>query len=158
MRQRGGKGGRGKRQLQASLKALLAGRALPPDSEEPEPLDAKDPVSLKVARARALAQSGYLSRAAKTLVQEGLAVPSSSVIEKLRALHPKSSGGVPQVPDSPPIVAVDEDLLRKVVSGKLKNGSAGGPSGWTGELLAPLVDDDECFQGISALVRDIGGS
>ena len=52
-------------------------------------------------------------------------------------------------------MAVDEALLRRVISSKLKNGSAGGPSGWTGELVAPLADDEECLQGLAALVRDI---
>ena len=128
-------------------------------SEPPEPGpqvdDFRDPASLQVARARALAQAGYLSRAAKALSQQGLVAPSSAVVEKLRSLHPKGSGEILPVPASAPHVAVDEALLRRVISSKLKNGSAGGPSGWTGELVAPLADDEECLQGLAALVRDI---
>ena len=52
-------------------------------------------------------------------------------------------------------MAVDTEALAKTISQRLKNGAAPGPSGWTGELIAPLVDDPECLDGLGALVADI---
>ena len=52
-------------------------------------------------------------------------------------------------------MAVDTEALAKTISQWLKNGAAPGPSGWTGELIAPLVDDPECLDGLGALVADI---
>jgi hypothetical protein len=38
---------------------------------------------------------------------------------------------------------------------KVANGSAPGPSGWTGELIKALVGDADCLAGLVALVEDI---
>ena len=74
---------------------MLAHQVLPSEPTESDQVDVgRDPASLQVARAGALAQSGYLSRAAKTLTQQGLVAPSPDVVEKL--------------------LAVDEALLRKL--------------------------------------------
>ena len=78
-----------------------------------------------------------------------------SVVDSLRSLHPQRSSLPVRVPSASPHIAVDEALLGKLIASQLKNGSAGGPSGWTGELVAPLVDDAECLRGLAALVRDI---
>jgi len=41
------------------------------------------------------------------------------------------------------------------VARKLKNGSCGGPSGWTGDLVFALVADPDCVQGLCSLVVDM---
>ena len=113
----------------------------------------RDPVALKVIRATALARAGYISRAAKALSQDGLQPASNEVVEKLSALHPRASGPPPPCPETVPHVAVDTEALAKTISQRLKNGAAPGPSGWTGELIAPLVDDSECLDGLGLSLR-----
>ena len=41
------------------------------------------------------------------------------------------------------------------ITKNVKNGSAPGPSGWTGELLHQLCQDEECLKGITTLVQCI---
>jgi hypothetical protein len=48
---------------------------------------------------------------------------------------------------------VDEKTVRNVVLGWVCNGSAPGPSGWTGEMLRTVVLDDECITGFTALIN-----
>ena len=38
---------------------------------------------------------------------------------------------------------------------KLARGAAPGTSGWTGELLLALVDDEECLAFLVSLVQDV---
>ena len=59
------------------------------------------------------------------------------------------------LPETVPAVSVDLDLLRKLVLSRLKNGASAGPSGWTGELVAPLVYDEECLACLAVLVEDV---
>ena len=53
------------------------------------------------------------------------------------------------------MITVDKDDLSMLVKRRLRNGSAPGYSGWTGELIRALVDDDECLHGLCVLVEDI---
>ena len=113
--------------------------------------DPRDPTS----RATALARAGYVSRAAKAFTQGGLQSVSPEVVEQLRGLHPPRSDPPPPLPDTVPHIRVDSELLSKIINTKLKNGSAPGPSGWTGELIALLVDDPGCLEALGVLVCDI---
>jgi len=45
--------------------------------------------------------------------------------------------------------------MTSLVARKLKNGSSGGPSGWTGELVFALMDDPDCVQGLGTLIGDM---
>ena len=79
-----------------------------------------------------------------------------STIESLRKLHPPSSGHrCPNLPDAAPRIHVDGIVLSALVSRKVANGSAPGPSGWTGELVKALVGDADCLAGLVTLVEDI---
>jgi len=70
-------------------------------------------------------------------------------------LHPQSSDPVPQLPvDAPSLQQVDLEVLAKMIR-KAANGSSPAGSGWTGDLLRPLVGDKECLSGIGYLIRDI---
>jgi len=155
LRRRGGK--RSNSSLNSNLRAILdQKRALEsqpdPDLEVDRP---RDPDSTRVARATALASAGYVSRAARTLLQGDLKAHSAEVSASLRQLHPVSSGQPPRLPESVMHVGVDQDALKKLITKKLKNGSSAGPSGWTGELVAPLVSDRECLHVLGVLVGDI---
>jgi hypothetical protein len=61
----------------------------------------------------------------------------------------------PLPPNSPTLTQIDLDSLAKIVKKSLANGSSPAGSGWTGDLLRPLIEDKDCLAGIGALVRDI---
>src|SRR4051794_32598188 len=49
----------------------------------------------------------------------------------------------------------DADILRKVIRKKLANGSAPGPSGWTGDVIDALAEDKGCLDGLAAICSAI---
>ena len=101
-------------------------------------------------------ERGHISRATRCLFQRGLAPLVSSTVESLRKLHPPSSDSkCPSLPDSAPRIHVDGVVLSDLVLRKVANGSAPGPSGWTGELVKALVGDADCLAGLVTLVEDI---
>jgi len=103
----------------------------------------------------ALTHCGHVGRAAKALLQAQLPVVTGRVVGQLRGLHPAASGAIPPLPTTSPTVAVDPEILQKLIKSKLCNGSATGPSGWTGELVSALVGDADCMRGLCLLVQDI---
>jgi hypothetical protein len=50
---------------------------------------------------------------------------------------------------------MDTAILKRLIKRNISRGAAPGPSGWTGELLLPLISDDTCLKGLAALVMDI---
>jgi hypothetical protein len=50
---------------------------------------------------------------------------------------------------------VDGLDLYKLVKDRLCNGAAPGYTGWTGELILALIDDQECLDGLCVLIEDI---
>ena len=117
--------------------------------------DNPDPVVRRLNRAVAMVKSGYVGRATKSLLQGGLAKVDEKAIEQLKELHPPATGPVPVLPDTVPLIEIDVGELSKLVDAKLKNGSAPGPSGWTGEMVAALMGDSECTQALRVLIQDI---
>ena len=155
LKQRGGRRRVGRR-IRNTLQAILSKQRKEEALVNPKaPSLPRDPDTLRVARAVAFTRAGYISRATRALLQGDLADVNASVIQQLRDLHPKSSAPAPTLPQTTRSITVDNDLLRDLVRNRLKNGSAPGPSGWTGELLAPLVDDAECMASLAVLVEDI---
>ena len=114
-----------------------------------------DPEAARVARCTALVRSGFISRAARTLGQSDLPTMDAKVVDALRDLHPPASGTPPSLPPTAPILTIDAAALTSLVARKLKNGSCGGPSGWTGDLVFALVGDLDCMQGLCSLVVDM---
>ena len=106
-------------------------------------------------RCTALVRSGFISRAARTLGQLDLPAVDAKTIDTLRELHPVASGAPPPLPLNAPIHTIDTTAMTSLVARKLKNGSSGGPSGWTGALVFALLDDPDCVQGLGALIGDM---
>jgi hypothetical protein len=104
---------------------------------------------------------GNFGRAARTCLQNAPAPVNARNVTKLAALHPPASAALPPLPrqpdgtPSPERAAIDLDRLRRIVRSRLANGSAPGPSGWTGELIRSLIDDEICGPGINAIVLDM---
>lgn len=109
-----------------------------------------------VRRAISLGSSGYLSRAVSSLLQSPPVDVSEEVIRKLKQLHPDASAAIPALPSgAPTVLEVGDEDLENIIKRQLCNGSAPGPSGWTGELIKPLIYDEQCLPGLKALVADI---
>ena len=72
-------------------------------------------------------------------------------------LHPlpQPTSAIPAMPASaPPTVLEDDEHFRRLIR-RADNGTAAGPSGWTGGMLSPLAESDLCRLGVLALLRDI---
>jgi hypothetical protein len=115
-----------------------------------------DEDAARVRRTVATVKAGYLGRAVKGLQSTGIAdTADAAVLRQLQALHPPASAPAPPLPHSVPLVAVDEGVLARLVRKRLCNGAAPGPSGWTGELIAPLLRDEACARSLCILIADI---
>ena len=116
----------------------------------------KPPMSFKMKKALQLAQCGYLSRAAKTLLQDGEAIgPSPEVYEKLLKLHPAG----PHLErherkDVGQWVSLGQASVKEVVR-KAQNGASPGPSGWTAELLNVALKNPTFAKEFTSLMKDI---
>jgi len=115
-----------------------------------------------VDRAKAIVREGgprCLSRAAKALLQLPSAPVNEETIQQLRALHPPSVGAMDPLPEerAKKLVAVDPISLLRLLKLRVNNGSAPGPSGWTGDHLMVLAqgESEDAKGGLCALVRDL---
>ena len=77
----------------------------------------------------------------------------------LEALHPAplEEHSMPATPVDAPVIVVDKAKLKLLIRSYPK-GLAAGPSGWTAELLLPLLEDDTCLDGIALLVQLIANN
>ena len=130
-----------------------------------EPLDseeAEDPMAGPIKRAVRIVREGAprcLSRAMRALSQAPLAPLTDDTIAQLRSLHPSATEGLAPLPRNKAVqlVSVDPDTLFRLLRLRVNNGSAPGPSGWTGSHLQVLADsdDEEARAGLCMLVRDL---
>jgi hypothetical protein len=135
---------------------LLAPRSPPAaDPARDRPLEPRS--AFPVGRVLELVRAGHLSRAARTLVSNGVAPADADTTRRLQDLHPPldPASRIPLPPaDSPRFTAVTNGTLKTVII-KMADGASAGPSGWTAEMLLALVDDPECLRGLAAVVEDI---
>lgn len=124
--------------------------------------DTPDDHTRAVRRAVAIVHEGgarALSRAANTLLQLPPVAVSADTVRQLQQLHPQASGAMCALPadSTPPLVAIELASLQRVLKQRVDNGSAPGPSGWSGSLLTVLAScgQEEVTAGLCALVRDI---
>ena len=112
-------------------------------------------LAFRIVRAQQLYLRGYTRKATNLLLSTPPIILNPQVIQKLFDLHPEpSSRDRPPIPEDAPNVAVDPDLLVKIVR-RAANGSSRDASGWTAELLVVLLDDEECMAGLTDLIQDI---
>jgi hypothetical protein len=135
------------------------------DEDEAEVSEAADPsrssdalLSSRIRRCVATVKAGgphALSRAVRVLTQGVPADPTSDTVSKLKELHPGNKRSVPAPPANGAVpIAIDDNLLRKIIKRRLANGSAPGISGWTGELILVLSQCEHCLAGLKAIVSD----
>ena len=156
-RSRGGKKQRATRSLASQLKAaqtLSQQSILATSQANPPPASADS--SSRIPRAIALIQQGHVGRATRSLFQKDLAPVNQVTLQLMDSLHPQRAETVPPLPpNAPTLLQIDLDALAKIVKRSLANGSSPAGSGWTGDLLRPLIDDKDCLTGLGALIRDI---
>ena len=135
------------------------------DSPSPSPLDPSheesDPITRAIKRATHTVRAGgprSLSRAARALLQAPLAPITPDVIEKLRLLHPTATEVMAPLPHNRAVdlIAVDEVKLFRLIK-VVNNGSAPGPSGWSGSHLKLIseCESEEAKSGLTLMVKDI---
>ena len=120
---------------------------------------AADPDSNAARRANYFVQCGLTRKAAQVLhsTTQMADMRTVAVQESLQRLHPRPSAGsaLPALPQSaPPSVLEDDAGMRRLLT-QSDNGTAAGPSGWGGNMLAILAQSDICRLGVMALLRDI---
>ena len=125
----------------------------PPDPSPP----VTDSIERKIRHAICYFDAGHPAQAIRALQRDGIHPASPEIIENLRAMHPPGSPSDAQVPlpNVPQSLALpDPDLLAKIVS-KHARAKSPGLSGWTAEMLLPLLRDPDCAKGLAALMLDI---
>jgi len=118
-------------------------------------------------RATQLVLEGHLKRAASSLMNKPLQHPSDlpSVNKLTSSLHkifvpPKSNVSIAQALTEekynppPPLLRLDNDIFDRAVV-RLCNGAAPALSGWTGQLLRIIAEDEVCRPGLVELTRKI---
>ncbi len=103
----------------------------------------------RIKRCEALAREGYLSRAGKALTTEDMSPCNQATLDQLATKFPKPSSDTryPHAPNNAEFFTDSEDLVQfKRLLKSTANGSAGGFSQLTGDLLYPCFDDDAIIQ------------
>ena len=117
-----------------------------------------DPIAPRLKHVEDLVHNNHVSRAVQTLFQESILDPESNngrPIQLLQNLHPPCPNPLPSPPSNAPLrVSCNDDNLDLVIR-RAANGSGPSPSGWTGELVKVLLDDNDCMRGLAALLTDI---
>ena len=96
---------------------------------------------------------GHYGKALQRIVGSGLAKMTPEVIDSLERCFTHNSSPIPRCPADAPPIFVESSKLQKLIR-EGADGSKGGPSGWTCELLLPLLGDVVCADGIAALDED----
>ena len=95
---------------------------------------------------------GGVQRCVASLTRDGAAQWTAERVEAMRVLHPRGPHVLPLCPEDAPHSIFDKVEVAKLV-GRWQRSTAAGPSGWTAELLAPLLGDDSCLEIVTLLVQ-----
>jgi hypothetical protein len=140
-----------------SLDAQLSGAAARVEAvmEADRRQEAED--ELRRRRAMSQARAGYFGRAARTLanVAVKLELTAAAIMQELRRLHPQGSPPTPLGDSAPPFLPTWEVGDLQQVLHRSSCGAAGGPSGWTEELLAVVAKDALLAEVLVAITEDI---
>ena len=117
----------------------------------------KPRTSARMQRVMQHVRNGHLSRAIKCLTQqEADPVDDDTLIRDMYNLHPKGpdANALPGLPADAPRTVITTKQVASTVR-RLATGASPGPSGWTADLLLPLLEDDVCLRGLTRLINDI---
>jgi hypothetical protein len=145
--------------IEGALPKPSPSRGSDPDKREQqeEEADFLTPAQLAAVKAAVrLAQQGLFKKAIQALERcgsNGILDPTPQVIQKLISLHPQPSWlELPPVPESAPRGLQLSNSTLKKASRAIANGSSPDIWGWSGELMAVLMNDHACREAIKELV------
>ena len=154
-RQRGGRNKKTHKTLERQMRDATLSDAVP-EIKDQKANDSEDASLRKIQKAASLVYDGHIRRAVKGLLQDPIPTLTDGSRAELRALHPKGPTNLPPRPrNSARTLNIDKDSLRDIISRDLANGAAPGRSGWSGDMIRAVAQDEECMDGISALTLAI---
>ena len=111
--------------------------------------------AMKLMRNRATGVQGALTRAARMITSEDELDTKPTMVEELKRLHPEGKQvAVTEEDKKQRFIITDIKRLKSLVIAGC-NGAAAGPSGWTMEMLLPLVKCDNCLPLLNTVMLDI---
>ena len=127
-----------------------------PQSAQPVPFSASQSAEARLRRAVEQGNRGNMRKCASILVSSDIGPVTPRRVDQLRAKNPAplSQSQTPSCPTNAPHIFIDSKILAKNIRQHAKGKAAAG-SGWTAELLLPLLDDAVCLTGIALLVQFI---
>ena len=129
-----------------------------PVGTDPHPLDQEQHSDTRTLRARAISKAstlmkaGHKIRAVRTLLQDALLLNvTDEVVSQLNELHPASTAALP-IPDN----EWTSLYLKEQYSQRFYDkGAAPGPSGWTGAMIIPLLENVVCRKALAIVFTQI---
>ena len=110
----------------------------------------------RIRKAATLVYEGHPRRAVRGLASEGVPSITQRTIDNLKNLHPQGPSKLPRCPqEAPEVLRIDKDKVKDIIKRELANGSAPARSGWTGDLLKALIDDEQCLDGLTTMTMSI---
>ena len=123
----------------------------PPDL--PPPPDLRDDMTRRISAANRKVAQGHVGKALQALLQPGVMEVTVETIEQLQQLHPDASKPISMDDVLEAATVAKRWLKRSDISARpdrfYDNGAAPGPSGWTGAMLRPLLNNDTCRRGLA---------
>ena len=144
------------KKLARSLIAFLQNQAEPQEQQSDDSTkDTRSDAARRVSAATRKVKQGHVRKAVDALIQPGMLEITIETLEQLQSLHPNASD--PLSPDDIEFAATQ--AKQWLSSGDISkrserfydNGSAPGPSGWTGAMLRPLLVNDICRSGLALI-------
>ncbi len=143
------------KKLARTLITFLREQQVPDEQQQRDDAikDTRSDAARRVSTATRKVRQGHVRKAVDSLIQPGMLEVTIETLEQLQSLHPNASD---------PLSADDIEFASKQAKQWLSsndiskrserfydNGSAPGPSGWTGAMLRPLLQHDICRRGLA---------
>ena len=109
----------------------------------------------RISAANRKVAQGHVGKALQALLQPGVMEVTVETIEQLQQLHPDASKPISMDDVLEAATVAKRWLKRSDISARpdrfYDNGAAPGPSGWTGAMLRPLLNNDTCRRGLATI-------
>jgi hypothetical protein len=118
--------------------------------------DDRDQRAKAISKATTLIKAGHKMRAVNTLLQDAqVRELTNEVAEQLKSLHPPASDPLPSVDDLWKKIFLKEQDVARFSRRFFDKGAAPGPSGWTGAMIIPLLENQVCRRGLAIVFTHI---